>query len=80
MKNFTDFVVECYLQSEPSVDLRTVKKGDKVDCRKYKLRMEIYDRLVKELAEVLKDEHDFQEVNMACGMWCLDSGPQLVNS
>lgn len=77
MKDFNDFVRACYLNSEPSVDLTATEET--VDCTKHKLLMSKYQELVKELADALEDKVSYSDVNVACNMWMLESGPQLVN-
>lgn len=76
MKDFNDFVRACYLNSEPSVDLTATEEP--VDCCKHKLSKSVFTRLVDELKTALCGKVNEQDVNMACAMWVLQSGPQLV--
>lgn len=76
MKDFNDFVRECYLNSTPSVNLTTT--GDPVDCRAHKLSVTKYEELQAKLCEVLRGKVPEQDIRMATNMWCLQSGPQLV--
>lgn len=76
MKDFNDFVRACYLNSEPSVDLTATE--EQVDCCQHKLRMSVYTRLVDELKAALYGKVNEQDVNVACNMWALQSGPQIV--
>ena len=78
METFNDFVRECYLQSEPSVDIDKVTADNPINCCKHKLRMNVYEKLMNKLAEALKGKREPSEVRMACNMWCLSSGPQLI--
>lgn len=64
------FVRECYLKSIPSVDLEKVK--EKVDCRNHKLSISIYEEILDKYAKTLDEK-------FSANMWCLCSGPQLVN-
>lgn len=79
METFNDFVRECYLQSEPSVDIDKVTADNPINCCKHKLRMGVYEKLMDKLTEALKGKYEPREVRMACNMWCLSSGPQLIN-
>lgn len=77
MKDFNDFVRACYLNSEPSVDLTATEEP--VDCCKHKLALGVYKKLVEELKSALYGKVNEQDVDVACNMWALQSGPQLVN-
>lgn len=70
---FGDFVRECYLQSTPSIDLKEVKEGEFVKSWEHKLAASVYEKLVTEFAGDDKDKI------IACALWCLNSGPSLVN-
>ena len=76
MKDFNDFVRACYLNSEPSVDLNATE--EQVDCCQHKLALSVYKKLVEELKTALRGKVNEQDVNVACNMWALQSGPQLV--
>lgn len=78
METFNDFVRECYLQSEPSVDINEVTEDNPIDCCKHKLRRGIYEKLMDKLTEALRGKHKPSVPRSACNMWCLSSGPQLV--
>lgn len=67
---FKDFIHDCYLLAEPSVDLDKVTTDNPVDCCKYTLRTVIYDYLVDHYCENEDDKY-------ACNIWMLQSGPQL---
>lgn len=69
---FGKFIRECYLRSEPSVDLNDVTKENPIDCCKYNLKVSVYNQLVEEFCE--NDDQRF-----ACDLWMLQSGPQLVD-
>lgn len=64
------FVRECYLRSVPSVDLETTK--EEVNCREHKLLVSEYEKILEKFCETIDEK--FQ-----CNMWCLCSGPNLVN-
>lgn len=76
MKDFNDFVRACYINSEPSVDLTSTEEP--VDCREHKLTESKYKELVEQLKTALYGHVDERDVNVACAMWMLQSGPQIV--
>lgn len=76
MKDFNEFVRACYLNSEPSVDLTATEEP--VDCCEHTLTLSAYKKLVEELKTALCGKVNEQDVNLACNMWVLQSGPQLV--
>ena len=69
--DFKGFVRQCYLRSEPSVDLETTQ--EQVNCSDHKLSMSEYDKILEEFG--VKQGSDEM---MSCNMWMLMSGPQLV--
>lgn len=71
--DFSGFVRECYLRSEPSVDLNEVTEENPVNCCEHRLAISEYERICREFD--VKDEYD-----AACGMWMIQSGPQLVDA
>ncbi len=71
--DFNNFVRECYLRSNPSVDLNDVTSENPVKCGEHKLLVSEYEKI---LAEFNKDND--HNVTVACNMWMLQSGPQLV--
>ena len=76
MKDFNDFVRECYLNSTPSVDLTATEEP--VDCCAHKLSVAKYKELQEELIVALLGQTTADNVRLATNMWCLQSGPQLV--
>lgn len=79
METFHDFVRDCYLQSEPSVDIDKVTADNPINCCKHKLSVNIAEKLINELIEAMSGSLDAGEVRTACNMWLLSSGPQLIN-
>lgn len=69
--NANEFARQCYLRSEPSVDLNTIEAP--IDCRDYSLKMSEYDKILKEFDVKPETELMFQ-----CNIWVLNSGPKLV--
>ena len=65
------FIREVYLRSVPSVDIDLLNEGEKVDCTKHTIKFSVYDALIAEYCETPDDK-------MACNMFMLQSGPQLV--
>ena len=76
--NGHDFVRECYLRSEPSVDLDTVTSDNPINCSKHKLSVPEYEKILQEFG--LTDEQGNtidQDRVVGCNMWMLNSGPNL---
>lgn len=69
--NANEFARQCYLRSEPSVDLNTIEAP--IDCRDYSLKMSEYDKILKEF-----DVKPGTDLMGQCNMWVLCSGPKLV--
>lgn len=65
------FIRECYLSSEPSVDLCEVTET--VNCWEHKLAVTEYDRICREFGVT-------GDLETACNMWMLREGPQLVDA
>jgi len=69
---------ECYLRSEPSVDLDEVTSEHPIDCCAHKLSTIEYDNILREFGVI--DEHgeaiDHERLG-ACNMWELGMGPSL---
>jgi len=79
--NGDDFIRECYLRSEPSVDLNDVTSDNPIDCCKHKLSQQEYEKILQEFG--ITDEQgntiDHDRI-VACNMWMLGSGPSLYNT
>ena len=79
--NFGEFIRECYLRSNPSVDLNNVTSDNPIDCAKHRLSVEDYNKILQEFG--IEDEqgniinHDRL---VGCNMWTLQSGPQLYHA
>ena len=71
---FGKFVRECYLRSVPSVDLDKLAKDEKVNCSDHKLTVSEYEAILKDF-DVKEDSNEI----MACNMFMLQSGPQLID-
>lgn len=67
---FKQFIHDCYLLAEPSVDLDEVTTDNPIDCCKHTLLCSVYDSLLEEYCE--NNDEQF-----ACNMWLLQSGTQL---
>lgn len=65
-----EFIRLCYLLSEPSVDLD--KTTEKVDCSKHTLKCSVWDAILRAYAG------DDKAKRTDAAMWCVCSGPQLV--
>lgn len=68
--NLKGFVVAIYAASVPSVDFNT---AEKIDCTAHKLSMSQYETILKDFAG-----DDVNKI-MACNMFMLANGPQLVD-
>ena len=77
MKNFDDFIRECYLASEPSVDLNDVTSDNPVNCSNHRLSCEKYNELIQACVQAYEGKESEERVREACNMWCLMSGPKL---
>lgn len=71
---FGKFVREVYLRSVPSVDLDKVTGNKKVNCSDHKLTVSEYNNILKEF-DVKDDSNEI----LACNMFMLQSGPQLID-
>lgn len=69
MKTFMDFVRAVYKAATPSVDFDS---AERIDCCAHKLDMDTYEQLLAEFAGEDRDRR------LACNMFMLDKGPQLV--
>ena len=72
--DFGKFIRECYLRSEPSVDLDNVSTDNPVNCSDHKLLLSEYEKILDEFG--VKED---KEVLLGCNMWMLQSGPQLID-
>lgn len=72
--NFGQFVRECYLRSNPSVDLDKVSAKNPIKCSDHKLLVCEYEKILAKFGV----ENQTKEME-ACNMWMLMSGPSLVN-
>lgn len=72
-KSIDEFIRQCYLKSTPSIDLNDVPKGEQIAPWDHKLDYEEYCALVEEYSE------GNAEVKGAMNIWCLNSGPSIVN-
>ena len=79
--DFNGFIRECYLRSEPSVDLNEVTSDNPIDCCKHRLAETEYEKILQEYGVTDERgnaiEHDWL---CGCNMWMLQSGPQLYNA
>ena len=64
------FIRECYLRSVPSVDLDATTET--IDCRNHKLSTSVYEEILNKYAK--NNDEKF-----SANMWCVCSGPHLVN-
>lgn len=64
MKDCNDFARECYLASEPSVDINEAS-------------IDKYEELLQQCIEAYAGKKSESKVREACNMWCLMSGPKL---
>ena len=69
--DFYNFMRECYLRSNPSVDLDKASKENPVNCSEHLLLISEYEKILDEL-KIRNTEYE-----ISCNMWLLRSGPQL---
>lgn len=78
--DFGGFVRECYLRSEPSVDLDEVTSDNPVNCSKHRLSTDEYKRILVEYGVADENPIDGNRDRLfGCNMWMLQSGPQLYD-
>lgn len=76
--NGHDFMRECYLRSEPSVDLEQVTSDNPIDCCAHKLSVPEYEKILQEFGITDEQGNTIDEDRLlACNMWALNSGPSL---
>lgn len=74
------FLRDCYLHADPSVDLREVPEGEKVDCTAHKLKLSVYDRLLKEWGVTDENGNAIdKDVLVGVQFYCMDKGPTWVD-
>lgn len=73
MKDLREFVRECYLRSNPPIDLDEVPEGQQVAPWDHKLDFGVYCALVEEYSE--GDANVKGDMNL----WCLNQGPTIIN-
>lgn len=79
--DFSGFIRECYLRSEPSVDLDNVTSDNPIDCCKHRLSTENYHAICVDYELEDADGKTLDhEILCACNMWMLQSGPQLYDN
>ena len=66
-----NFIRDCYLLSEPSIDLDKVNCGE-VDCTKHRLATSTYEMLLEKYTKT-------DDERLACNLWCLNQGPALYD-
>lgn len=71
-KEFYQFKRECYLKSEPSIDLDKVSTDKPIDCNDHKLKLSTCEEIIKEYCTTKNDEE-------ACNLWLLQNGPLLID-
>jgi len=80
--DFGGFVRECYLRSEPSVDLNNVTSDNPVNYSKHWLSTDEYKRILVEYGVADENENPIdgnRDRLIGCNMWMMRSGPQLYN-
>ena len=70
--DFYAFMRQCYLRSNPSVDLDKATRENPVNCSHHTLLISEYEKI---LDEFVPDKN--KDKLYACNIWLLQSGPQL---
>ena len=79
--DFDGFIRECYLRSEPSVDLNNVTSDNPIKCSDHRLSVENYHAICVDYGLEDKDGNTLDHDRLCgCNMWMLKSGPQLYES
>lgn len=72
------FLRECYLNAEPSIDLRSV--SETINPSEYKLKLSVYNRLLHEWGVTDADGNAIDEqLLLGVGFFCMDKGPTWVD-
>lgn len=75
------FIRECYLRSEPSVDLDEVTSDNPISCSDHRLSLENYHAICVDYGLEDKDGNTLDHDRLCgCNMWMLQSGPQLYDN
>lgn len=79
--DFGGFIRECYLRSEPSVDLNNVTSENPIKCSDHRLSVENYHAICVDYGLEDKDSNTLDHDRLCmCNIWMLQSGPQLYYS
>ena len=79
--DFGGFVRECYLRSEPSVDLDKVSRNNPVNCSDHRLSLDNYHAICVDYGLEDNDGNALDNDKLfGCNMWMLQSGPQLYDT
>lgn len=79
--DFGGFIRECYLRSEPSVDIDDVTSENPIKCSDHRLSVENYHAICVDYGLEDKDGNTLDHDRLCgCNMWMLMSGPQLYDS
>ena len=67
------FLRECYLRSEPSVDIDAIPDGEQIKCSDYKLKLSVYD--------TIKQEYEItdKELSRQIDWYMMNKGPTWVD-
>lgn len=79
--DFGGFVRECYLRSEPSVDLNNVTKEHPINCSDHRLSVSEYNKILQEYGVTDEQGNAIEHERLCgCNMWVLQSGPLLYDN
>ena len=71
---------DCYMHAEPSIDLSKLPEGVKVKCTDHKLRMSVYNALLRKWG--VTDENDQPvdpDLHFGVQFFMMDKGPSWVD-
>lgn len=75
------FIRECYLRSEPSVDLDDLTSENPIKCSDHRLSLGNYHAICVDYGLEDKDGNTLDHDRLCwCNMWMLQSGPQLYDN
>ena len=79
--DFGGFIRECYLRSEPSVNLDDVTSDNPIKCSDHRLSVENYHAICVDYGLEDADGNTLNHDRLCgCNMWMLMSGPQLYDN
>lgn len=74
------FLRDCYLHAEPSIDLRNVPDGEQINATDHKLKLSVYNDLLKKWGVTDYNGNAINDRVMYGVSWyCMNKGPTWVD-